>query len=46
MLRYEMDNLRNQDSKCDTYASMKKEVELFHETLSKGEIKSIFDFIK
>lgn len=34
-LRYEMSNLRNQASKCETCVSMKKEVEDLQETLSK-----------
>lgn len=34
-LIYEMTNLRNQASKCETCVSMKKEVKVLHEILSK-----------
>lgn len=37
MKHYDMkkDKLRNQDNKCDTYVSMKKEAKDLYETLSK-----------
>lgn len=48
ILRYELTSIRNQDSQCDTYVSMKNEVNDLHETLIKftKERKPRFDYVK